>query len=131
VSEHPLGGWRLVGELEPDFPFPVGPDTWVLTRRALITGDATVARVIRDQGNYDILDESGYEADDLCLAFLGELVRRHPHIAVAASLADGQLAAFDTGSEVSRAYIGKDDRRASKRCWTLAEPAAHYGQPVS
>jgi hypothetical protein len=131
VAEHPEGPWRLVGELEPDFPFPTGPDTWVLTTRGVLDGSRTVATVAFDQGAYDFLDERGYAAEDLCLGFLGNVVRRHPAVTACADLADGQVAS--TGSTVdgeagtaggwSRLFVTPADRRSSKRAWTLAEPA--------
>lgn len=126
VSAHPGGGWRLVGELEPNFAFRAGPDSWVLTTLGLIEGRSEVAQVVRDEAAYDILDESGYLADDLCLAFLGDVVQRHPQLAAeCADLIDGQTATRD-GQRWVRSFIAKDDRRASKRCWTLAQPAARY-----
>lgn len=134
VSEHPAGGWRLVGELEPGFGgadqqgtrgFRVGPDSWVLTTAGILDGRNPVARVVWDQAAYDILDEQGYLAEDLCLAFLGDVVRRHPDLAECADMIDGQTAIRD-GSRFERSFIATDDRRSSKRCWTLAQPAARY-----
>ncbi len=122
VDEHPPGAWRLVGELSPDFPFPAGPDSFVLTTRGLLDGSRTVAAVRYDQGSYDILDERGHAADDLCLAFLGDVVRRHPHIRDLADLADGQSAAVGDDGSWTRSYLTAADRRTSKRAWTLAEP---------
>jgi hypothetical protein len=124
VAEHPAGGWRLVGELEPAFPFPVGPDSWILTTRGVLAGANPVTRVVRDQGNYDVLDERGYDADDLCLAFLGDVVKRHPRVVSCASLPDGQVATFDGGDDTwTASHVDRADRRTSTRCWTLAEPA--------
>ena len=122
VDEHPPGAWRLVGELGPDFPFAAGPDSFVLTTRSLLDGGRTVASVRYDQGSYDILDERGHVADDLCLAFLGDVVRRHPHIRAFGDLADGQSAAACEDGSWTRSYLTAADRRASKRAWTLAEP---------
>ena len=130
VSEHPEGGWRLVGELEPAFPFPAGPDAWVLTTLAILDGRARVAQVVRDQAGYDILDEQGYLAEDLCLAFLGDVVRRQPDLAACADLPDGQTATREpTGW--TRTHIAAPDRRSSKRCWTLAQPAPRYTPTLS
>ena len=121
VAEHPAGSWRLVGEM-PDFPFPAGPDDWVLTTRALLEGSRSVATVAYDQGSFDVLDDRGHAAEDLCLAFLGDVVRRHPQVRACADLADGQVAtAEDSGW--TRSHITAADRRTSKRAWTLAEPA--------
>ncbi len=123
VDEHPPGGWRLVGEREPDFPFPVGPDSWVLTTRAVLGTDRPVARVARDEGAYDVLDDRGYDADDLCLAFLGDLVRRHPHLTACTDLDDGRVAVAQAGAAWSRSEMSRRDRRGSRQSWKHAEPA--------
>lgn len=130
VAEHPEGAWRLVGELGPTFPFRVGPDAWVLTTRALLEGSRSVVTVVYDQGSYDVLDERGLDADDLCVAFLGDIVRRHPHIRECADLAEGQVATVAPSdvesrgaSRWTRAFVTPVNRRTSKRAWTLAEPA--------
>jgi Domain of unknown function (DUF4262) len=126
VDQHPMGGWRLVGELAPTFAFPFGPDSWVLTTMGILDGHATVEKVVRDQAGYDVLDGHGYGADDLCLAFLGDVVRSQPHLNDCADLVDGQTATRSADGGWERSYIAKDERRASKRCWTLAEPAPRY-----
>jgi hypothetical protein len=123
VGEHPEGAWRLVGELGPTFPFPVGPDAWVLTTRGVLDGARLVSTVAFDQGSFDVLDERGHAADDLCLTFLGDVVRRHPAVRECADLKDGQVATARTDSGWTRAHVTPADRRASKRAWTLAEPA--------
>lgn len=129
VAEHPEGAWRLVGEFGDKFPFPVGPDAWALTTRSVLDGSRPVATVAFDQGGYDILDERGHNADDLCLAFLGDLVRRYPQLRECADLADGQVATASidgdgrTVTGWTRAHLTPADRRTSKRAWTLAEPA--------
>ncbi|MEU5726113.1 DUF4262 domain-containing protein [Micromonospora sp. NPDC047738] len=122
VHEHPAGGWRLVGELEPEFPFPVGPDSWALTTRGITTGTRSIAQVVRDDGSYDVLDERGYRADDLCLAFLGELVKRHPNLAGCADLTDGQIAALGAEKTWNRSPLSRRERRDSARSWKDAQP---------
>ena len=123
VAQHPEGSWRLVGELGPTFPFATGPDSWVLTTRAVLSGARPVAHVSFDQGSYDVLDERGHDADDLCLGFLGDIVRRHPQVRACADLVEGQVADLGTDSHWTRSYLTAADRRTSKRAWTLAEPA--------
>jgi hypothetical protein len=120
VQEHPAGGWRLVGELEPGFPFPVGPDSWALTTRAVVHGDRPISRVACDEGSYDVLDERGYRADDLCLAFLGELVQRHPNVVACADLPNGQVAVVGPDGAWSQSKLSGRDRRNSKRSWKHA-----------
>ncbi|WCN83659.1 DUF4262 domain-containing protein [Micromonospora sp. LH3U1] len=123
VSEHPAGAWRLVGELEPGFPFDAGPDSWALTTRAVATGARPIARVVRDEGGYDVLDERGYQADDICLAFLGALVQCHPHLTGCADLADGQVAALDADQSWSRSPLSRGLRRDSTRAWKNVNPS--------
>jgi hypothetical protein len=122
VHEHPAGGWRLVGELEPGFPFPIGPNSWALTTCEVASGTRPITQVVRDEGSYDVLDERGYRAGDLCLAFLGELVQRHPHLAGCADLADGQVAVLDPDQTWSRSALAARGRRESRRSWTHAQP---------
>jgi hypothetical protein len=125
VAQHPAGGWRLVGELEPNFAFPSGADSWVLTTAAILDGRAAVAQVVRDQAGYDVLDENGYAADDLCLGLLGDVVTSHPHLTAVSDLVDGQVATI-AGRAWQRSFVAKNDRRASQRAWTLADPAPRY-----
>ena len=101
-----------------------GPDSWILTSRSVLAGANPVTRVVRDQGNYDVLDERGYDADDLCLAFLGDVVKRHPRVLTCAVLPDAQVATFDgAGDAWTPSHVDRADRRTSTRCWTLAQPA--------
>lgn len=122
VSEHPPGPWRLVGELEPDFPFPLGPDSWTLTTTAVLDGARPITRVSLDDGAYDVLDERGYDADDLCLAYLGDLVVRHPHLAACADLGEGQLAVTGDDLVWIRAQLAEHERQQSGRAWQGAQP---------
>ena len=55
------------------------------------------------------------------VAFLGDVVRRHPGLRECADLAEGQ--SVSTADRRTVAYITAADRRTSKRAWTLAEPA--------
>ncbi|WP_326562779.1 DUF4262 domain-containing protein [Micromonospora sp. NBC_01796] len=122
VSAHPAGAWRLVGELEPGFPFPVGPDSWALTTRAVLDGVRPVARVSLDEGAYDVLDGRGYDADDLCLAFLGDLVIAYPDLAMCADLGEGQVAITGDDRVWLRAQLAEHERRESSRVWESAKP---------
>ena len=78
VAEHPVGGWRLYGEMGADFPFDVhpshlGPGSYTFTSRGLLEGSRPLTRIVRHGGCFDVLDERGYRADDLCWGFLGDL----------------------------------------------------------
>ncbi|MFK3983216.1 DUF4262 domain-containing protein [Micromonospora sp. NPDC050397] len=122
VTEHPPGPWRLVGELEPDFPFPLGPDNWALTTASVLDGARPIARVSLDDGAYDVLDERGYPADDLCLAYLGDLVVRHPHLSACADLGEGELAVTGDDLVWIRAQLSPGERERSARAWADARP---------
>lgn len=115
VAEHPDNGWRLVGELEPGFPFPVGPDSWALTTAAIVDGTRKPLWVLHDESVYDVLDERRYEADDLRLAYLGEIVRQHPHLEDCASVPDGHTATRQ--DRWTTAPAGDLDRHRSKKAW--------------
>lgn len=76
VAEHPEGGWRLVGEMSPSFPFKAAPNSWALTTHAVLAGVPPVL-VHFDEGAYDVLDSRGYTADDMCVAYLGDISKLH------------------------------------------------------
>ncbi|HET9139624.1 DUF4262 domain-containing protein [Actinophytocola sp.] len=122
VLEQPPGGWRLVGELGEDFPFPPGPDGWALTTRAILAGRRPPVRVVHAETCFDVLDDRGYGADDLCLAFLGEVVTGHPDLAGCGDLPDGQEAVWTEAGWTS-APLAKRTRKISRRLWqTVEEP---------
>ena len=64
----------------------------MLTSRGVLDGTRAVATVAYDQGSFDVLDERGHAAEDLCLGFLGDIVRRHPQVRECADLTEGQVA---------------------------------------
>jgi hypothetical protein len=114
VDEHPLGGWRLVGELGPSFPFPGGPDQYALTSRALLELDNhRVVRLVNHDGGLDVLDARGYQAEDVCLAFLGDIVRRYREIGSLADLPDDSAATIGADGTWTIAKLTRADRDAS------------------
>jgi hypothetical protein len=113
VSEHPDGGWKLVGELAVDFPFQCGPDSNALTTQRVLDGRGDVARVVFDEDCYDVLDERGYDADDLRVAYLGDLLKRHPHLERFAGVPQGHAVLAD-GSTFP---LSESDRAESERAW--------------
>ncbi|WP_344884692.1 DUF4262 domain-containing protein [Allokutzneria multivorans] len=119
VSEHPAGGWRLVGQLEPGFPFASGPDVWALTTRSVLNGVAPTW-VLNESGCFDVLDSRGYDADDLCLAYLGDLVLRHPDLLARADLDEGSAAGAANDWKSERP--GADALRRSEEAWQVAVP---------
>jgi hypothetical protein len=122
VSQHPPGGWRLVGELEPAFEFPVGPDAWTLTSRAVLAGWRQPAWVLHDEGAFDVLDDRGYDADDLCLAYLGDLVIKHSDLAACADLPERHVASRTEAGTWTRVQQSENDQRRSQKSWETAEP---------
>ncbi|WP_018686466.1 DUF4262 domain-containing protein [Actinokineospora enzanensis] len=119
IEEHPEGTWRLVGELTPGFPFPASPDSWTLTTQSIMDGKRTPVLLVREERAYDVLDERGYDADDLVLAYLGEVVRAHPVLAGAGDVADGAAAALDGDAWVGRER-SEDERAAAEKAWQVA-----------
>jgi hypothetical protein len=127
VAGHPAGGWRLVGEMGHDFPFYVhacdlGPDTYTLTSRGLLEGSRPVTRIVHHDGRFDVLDERGYRADDLCWGFLGELVRRHSDLVSFADLAEGQAATLGPDSIWTTADLTPEDHEMSTSARETAPP---------
>jgi hypothetical protein len=122
AAEHPVDGWRLVAELSDGFPFDAEPDAPALTTAAVRDGHRPVASVVRDEGAFDVLDDRGYRADDLCLAFLGSLVQRHPGLVRCADVADGQVAAVGADGGWSRSALSTRVRRLSRRAWRDLPP---------
>ena len=113
VDQHPPGRWRLIAEMDGDFPFDGGPDQYALTTRAVLDGTRTPARIVHHDG-LDILDDRGYAADDLCLAFLGDIVRPHPGVRAMAGLRDGQVAVAGPGGMWSVDELSADEGIASE-----------------
>ncbi|GLZ36875.1 hypothetical protein Acsp05_05000 [Actinokineospora sp. NBRC 105648] len=122
VDEHPPGGWRLVGELAPDFDLPAAPDSYALTTRSVLAGGQEPAWIGFDDSVFDVLDERGHAADDLCLAFLGELVVRYPGLRDCDVMEEGQALVRENGGWVST-DITADERAASERAWQSVQEA--------
>lgn len=72
-----------------------------------------IDRVVYDEGCYDVLDERGYDADDLHVVYLGDLVRRHPILGSFATLADGHGAS----SRGTQEPVTDHDRHQSIQAW--------------
>jgi hypothetical protein len=117
VAEHPPGGWRLVAELGAGFPFPCGPDQYVLTPRSMLHSGATVYQVVRHRRGYNVLDLRGYRADDLCLVFLGDLVRCHPELLELADLAPLTAAELGADRTWGRVMLTTTEQSAADRAW--------------
>ncbi|RLK59338.1 uncharacterized protein DUF4262 [Actinokineospora cianjurensis] len=122
VGEQPAGAWRLVGELGADYPFPVSPDAWTLTTQSIVDNRRAPLVVARGEGLYDVLDERGYEADDLVLAYLGDLTTRYPALTGAADLGDDE-AALATDSGWTKVGRTREQTAASVAAWQSAGTA--------
>ncbi|GID54851.1 hypothetical protein Aco03nite_032550 [Actinoplanes couchii] len=107
VADHPVGGWQLVGHFADGFPLPAEPDSWALTTRSVLDGTREATTVLFDEGAFDVLDDRGHDADDLCLTYLGLLVQRLPTLPRLADLA---------GNTVS-----VQQREASAAAWKRAD----------
>jgi len=109
-----------------------GPDQYALTTQALLDGETTIARVVNRDGGFDVLDARGYEAQDVRLAFVGEVVRRHPDIESFADLPEGHaaVAGLDdvwTTNQLTRADgdasdLARERARQRPRCPTGERP---------
>ncbi|WP_253885241.1 DUF4262 domain-containing protein [Actinokineospora diospyrosa] len=119
VSEQQAGPWRLLGELGAEFPFPTSPDVWALTSKSIVDGDRAPVWLARSEGLYDVLDERGYGADDLALAYLGDITTRHPVLYKAADLPDDAAVVVHEGIWTP-AERGPEHLEASIAAWQSA-----------
>ncbi|WP_176984989.1 DUF4262 domain-containing protein [Asanoa ishikariensis] len=122
VSAHPAGSWRLVGTFGNDFPLPAEPDSWALSTRSLLAGETSPALVAFDDGTFDVLDARGYAADDLCLAYLGHTVERHPSLSAFADLPAGHVATLAKDGAWQRASLSDPQRTESTAAWRASQP---------
>lgn len=108
------GGWRLLGDR---FPLPGEADNWALTTRAVLDGTRDPALVLFDEDVFDVLDERGHDADDLCVTHLGAIVRRHPSLGTLGDLRQGTAAGRTPGGGWRRAALTAGQRDASAAGW--------------
>jgi len=111
VGEHPAGG----------FPLPAQPDSWALTTRSVLDGSRPPTLVVFDDDAFDVLDERGHDADDLCLGYLGHLVLRHPVLREVGDLPAGTAAAAAPGGSWRRTTVSAGQRAASTAGWQRGE----------
>ncbi|GAA0247980.1 DUF4262 domain-containing protein [Cryptosporangium japonicum] len=121
VDDHPPGGWRLLGHFADDFPLAGEPDSWALTTRGVLDGTRAVSTVLLDDSAFDVLDDRGHDADDLCVTYLGHLVLRHPGLRRLSDLPDGSVARPDADDGWRRATISAPEQEASIAAWKRAE----------
>ncbi|WP_432825010.1 hypothetical protein [Dactylosporangium sp. CA-092794] len=70
-----------------------------------------------DEGVFDILDERGHTADDLCTTYLGNLVLRHPTLRQLADLEPGSIATAAPDGAWRRAPLSERHRTDSVEGW--------------
>ncbi len=126
VDQHPAGGWRLLGEFGDDFPLPAEADSWALTTRSVLDGTRGPALVLFDDEVFDVLDDRGHDADDLCVTHLGALVQRHPALRDLGDLRDGS-AATRTPDGWEHAELTAGQQEASAAGWTRGQETRVIG----
>jgi hypothetical protein len=121
VDAHPPGGWRLVGTFGDGFPLPAQPDSWALTTRSIVDGGAAPTTVFLDDDVCDVLDARGHDADDLCVALLGDLVLTHPTLRDVGELRAGGVAVRGGDGTWSSSAASGRQRAASAAAWERAQ----------
>ena len=123
VDQHPAGSWRLLGEFAEDFPLPAEPDSWALTTRSVLDGRRAPTLVVFDDDVFDVLDERGHDADDLCTTYLGNLVRRHPMLRNLTGMDDGSFATARPDGTWARSTLSDTQRTMSAAAWERGNAA--------
>jgi Domain of unknown function (DUF4262) len=118
VTKHPRGDWRRYAEKEGERHVP---RLDALTSRGLLEGIRPVTRIVHLQGRYDVLDERGYSADDLCWGLLPALPLP-PETMSFAGMPDGQAAVLSPDSRWTIADLTPQDQQASIRAREAAPP---------
>ena len=121
VDEHPTGSWQLLGHFAGEFPLAAEPDSWALTTRSILQGDREATTVLLDDNAFDVLDDRGHEADDLCVIYLGHLVQRLPSLHRLDDLTDGSVANATADHGWHRSAISAQQREASVAAWQRAD----------
>lgn len=74
----------------PGWPFPISPDTLVLTTKAIAFEDAAVAGVVHDEeGEWQFLDDPAVDMEDLTIVHLAHVVGRRPELGAVGDLPAG------------------------------------------
>jgi Domain of unknown function (DUF4262) len=122
VAEHPAGSWRLLGHFGNAFPLAGEPDSWALTTRSVLDGTRNPTAVLLDDDAFDVLDDRGHDADDLCVTYLGTLVLRVPALRELGDLTNGTAATTDgEGGGWQRGPLSTEQREASAARWQNAD----------
>jgi hypothetical protein len=126
VGEHPAGGWRLLGEFAGEFPLPGEPDSWALTTRSILDGVTEPTTVLFDDDAFDVLDERGHDAEDLCVTYLGNLVLRRPSLRQLGDLPNGTAAVTDGNGAWHRSTMSEQQRESSIAGWDRGQQNTAY-----
>ncbi|MGC9667186.1 DUF4262 domain-containing protein [Planosporangium sp. 12N6] len=115
VDRHAEGGWRLVGELSADWPFPsLEPDTTVMVSAEVVAGELPIVAVTHDaDGGWDFLDPRGYADEAAGRVHFGALYQAQPWLVRFADLAPD-----------SQAWLDGDGEWHVRRFSEAVEPAA-------
>jgi uncharacterized protein DUF4262 len=119
VGAHPDGGWRLVGEMMPTWPFPeLQPDTVVMASSDVVAGVRGIVAVTHDaEGEWDFLDERGYADEATGWVHFGRLYRAYPWLMRFADLPRDTLA-----------WLDEDGQWHQRRFSAEVEPVDDTGQ---
>jgi hypothetical protein len=78
------------------WPFPVSPDTLVLTTKAIAFDGVAVTGVVHDEeGEWQFLDDRAVDMEDLTIVHLAHLLSSQPDLAAIGDLPSGFEAWFD------------------------------------
>ncbi|MFF5290996.1 hypothetical protein [Paractinoplanes globisporus] len=91
-----------------------------MTTRSILQGDREATTVLLDDNAFDVLDDRGHEADDLCVIYLGHLVQRLPRLHRLDDLTDGSVANATADHGWHRSAISAQQREASVAASSLA-----------
>lgn len=88
-----------------------------MTTRSVLDGRRPPTLVVFDDGVFDVLDERGHDADDLCTTYLGNLVRRWPTLRNLAGMDEGSFATAGPDGTWARSTLSDTQRTMSAASW--------------
>ncbi|WP_433087285.1 hypothetical protein ACQP1P_15475 [Dactylosporangium sp. CA-052675] len=94
-----------------------------MTTRSVLDGHRTPTLVVFDDDVFDVLDERGYDADDLCTSYLGNLVRRHPTLRNLTGIGEGSLATAGPDGTWAQSTLSAAQRTVSATGWERGNAA--------
>lgn len=88
--------------------------------RSILDGRREVTTVLVDNNTFDVLDDRGHDAEDLCTTYLGHLVLRLPSLHRLEDLSDNSVANATVDGGWHRSPISIPQREASIAAWERA-----------